>query len=465
MAVGNNGRRINRRTILQGTAGVIVALPFLESLAGGEHASAQLRPGGPTRLFAFSHVQGFAMGDSMPDASYNLPPVLAALEPVKNKVLVLSGIDNRVGGGGHNETQRSQFTAKPAYGSDEYSTSIFAAGPSIDEVIANRIANGGARRRLDLAIRYGSVDPVDSIFFWHGDADAVTHIGDPHEAFRRVFGAAPGGMPEPQIDLLRLRRRSVLDTVLGHFNGLRSRVSVADRDRLDQHADKIRQLEQALDDMPMLSNLASCEDRPALPDVSDPSSVVPQISNALVDIAVLATACGVSDVTTMMLNEARYEWLGSTLIDEQIAAWENRYHILYHEFCDGGNNGAPRDVINLVNAWNVSLFARYLRGLDAIMEADGSTALDHTLAIYIPEFGNGGGHASGNLPVILAGNLADVPMGRYLKLESNAESSYASGGSKPHNQVLVSVLNAFGDTTDSFGDYPSGIARGPLTDL
>ena len=222
----------------------------------------------------------------------------------------------------------------PSYGSNMYFDNIFSSGPSVDQVIADRIAMGGPPRRLDLADLQGSrdrLDPIDSPFFWHGDADAVTHTTDPHAAFAQVFGST-GPDPDPEIGRLLLRRQSVLDSVLDQFTSLSARVSADDRRRLDQHAEKVRQLERSLGDMPTIRTLASCMDRPALPDVSDPRAVVPEISEALIDIAVLASACGLADVTTMVLFEGRYDWLNDPLVDAEIAASDNRYHLLFHKF-------------------------------------------------------------------------------------------------------------------------------------
>ncbi len=456
---------MNRRMVLKGGAGIAVALPFLTS-AQSRTAHAQLRDGGPRRLFVMSHGQGWVMGDSMPDASFQLPEVLRDLEPIKSKLLVLSGIDNRVGGGGHNPTQRSQFSAMPAYGANKYFENIFSSGPSIDQVVAKRIAAGGSLKTLNLASQQGRrdrLDPVDSPFFWHDDADAVTHMTDPRVAFTKVFGDDEGGVdPQPAIDRLQVRRRSVLDTVLGQFKALNARVSVEDRRRLEQHADKIRQLEKSMAETPGIRDLSNCRDRPQIADVSDPKAVV-EVVNALVDIAVLGTACGVADVATMVLFEGSYDWLQNSLVDQEIASSEHRYHILFHKFSDSRDNGRPRQATNIVNKWHVSRFARFVAGLDAIDEGDGTTALDHTLAVMIPEFGNGRGHGSGNLPCLLAGNFGDVPMGRYLAFTDDLEGGR---GTQTTNQLHVSILNAFGDPTDRFGDYSDdGIPRGPLTGL
>jgi hypothetical protein len=175
----------------------------------------------------------------------------------------------------------------------------------------------------------------------------------------------------------------------------------------------------------------------------------------------------VSDVVTTLFWEGQYAWLNSALVNEEIAAAEGRYHLLFHKFGDGRDFGRPREAVNVVNRWYASLFTRYLQGLDAITESDGSTALDHTLAVWVPEFGNGAGHAPGNLPAVVAGNFAGVPMGRFIGFADDLDSSYGGDPrSQATHQLLVSILNAFGDTTDGFGDYSlANVPRGGLVGL
>src|SRR5262249_12429707 len=83
----------SRRAVLRG-AGVSVALPFLESLVprGARGAAAVTK-----RFLAYFVPNGIHMPAWTPAAeggTYTLPPILASLAPVRQKVLVLTGLAN-----------------------------------------------------------------------------------------------------------------------------------------------------------------------------------------------------------------------------------------------------------------------------------------------------------------------------------------------------------------------------------
>ena len=98
-------KAISRRTVLRGV-GTTLALPLLEAMAPlAASASGQERA--PLRaLFVF--VPGGVNVDMWTPqgegAGYRFSPTLSALEPVRQDVLVLTGLDNRrgeTGGNGH----------------------------------------------------------------------------------------------------------------------------------------------------------------------------------------------------------------------------------------------------------------------------------------------------------------------------------------------------------------------------
>ena len=79
---------MNRRTFLRG-AGAAIALPWLESLA---HAQAPIQ-----RLVVFYVPNGIPRADWIPSATgrdFPLPPALLPLAPIRENVLVLSGLAN-----------------------------------------------------------------------------------------------------------------------------------------------------------------------------------------------------------------------------------------------------------------------------------------------------------------------------------------------------------------------------------
>ena len=84
-------KTISRRTLLRG-AGAAVALPWLESMSFGQSKPA---PRPPVRLAYFYVPNGVVMANWRPAEAgelKELPSIHKALEPVKDKVLLLSDL-------------------------------------------------------------------------------------------------------------------------------------------------------------------------------------------------------------------------------------------------------------------------------------------------------------------------------------------------------------------------------------
>jgi hypothetical protein len=80
--------------------------------------------------------------------------------------------------------------------------------------------------------------------------------------------------------------------------------------------------------------------------------------------------------------------------------------------------------------------------------------LDNTVLLWGNELGKGNTHTYKDIPwMILGGAGGSLRMGRYLQYQS-----------APHNNLLTSILNAFGYAdVKNFGDLTVG--TGPLTNL
>jgi hypothetical protein len=95
----------------------------------------------------------------------------------------------------------------------------------------------------------------------------------------------------------------------------------------------------------------------------------------------------------------------------------------------------------------------YLCGkLDAIPEGEG-TLLDNTVVLWINELGRGNSHSRNNIPIVMAGSAGGYfRTGRFLQYDET-----------PHNNLLVSLLNAFGISDTTFGNPQ--YCTGPLAEL
>src|SRR5690349_21205423 len=110
----------SRRAVLKGAGGVALGLPLLEMTSGKAYAG----PDSPKRLVLVTVGHSVTVTKNvdswLPTGDFaNLSPVLQPLMPHRDKLLLLSGIDNRVGAmgvttsDGHNLNSRTFLTCMP----------------------------------------------------------------------------------------------------------------------------------------------------------------------------------------------------------------------------------------------------------------------------------------------------------------------------------------------------------------
>ena len=82
----------------------------------------------------------------------------------------------------------------------------------------------------------------------------------------------------------------------------------------------------------------------------------------------------------------------------------------------------------------------------------GHTLLDESVVFFGSEIQAPPGHRKTNTPFLLAGGGGGLRTGRWLEHDG-----------LPHNNLLVSILNLFGDPRATFGDLQ--FCTGPLVNL
>lgn len=457
-----------RRRFLKGGA-ALLALPFLESLTDPKPSFAWTpQPGMPKRLVTFFHGHGLIMEAFVPGANMSLGPILQPIADVGlvNKSLVITGLNMKTEGG-HAGTP-SLFACTPMV-ADQYGIT-HSTTPSVDHVIARHMQDGGLARRLDLAVSMNSTNPDSNGLgddgehvFWSGDDAHIPSIIKPQLAFDTVFPNGPpdDSEPVPTVDYLSLRRRSVLDGVLADFNRLQGRVSASDRARLEEHAARIREVEQSLGGGDIGPVPMACSNGL---DVTLAGLDHRGVAEAQIDILAHAIACNVFDVGTFRvadLEENAWGHVSHPNLAETFAG-EN-YHGAWHRASDQGLATA-RAAFTAINTWYGTLFARLLQKLDQIDEGEG-TALDNTMVIWACDFGHGGGHSSDNFGVVIAGHAGGAALGRHVNYASDPTSPYGADSQPGNHNLAVTMTNAFGIPGDTFGDYSNVIEPvqpGPL---
>ena len=407
-------KALPRRTILRGI-GATVALPLLDSMVPACTALAK-SPARPTKRFGVVYVpNGIVMNRWTPTSEgsgFEFTPTLKPLESFRERLLVVSGLDNTAsklrpgGGGGAHARPGAAFLS----GCDPVATTGTARlelGVSMDQILAGEIGRQTPVPSLELSLEGDGAltcDPGFSCAYlnisWRNEHIPMPMETDPRVVFERLFGDS--GSTDPSVRLARMRRsRSILDSVADKVNSLRSQLASSDRAKLHEYLDSVREVERRI-------QVGEERGVTELPAIDSPEGIpfsYEDHARLMFDLQVLAYQSDLTRVNTFMVGR---ELSGATY--PQIGVNDSHHPITHH----AGDEKLIEKVAK-INHYHVSLFAEYLGKLQAVQDGDG-TLLDHVTILYGSGLSEGSRHVHTNLPILVAGGGAgDINSGRHLR--------------------------------------------------
>jgi hypothetical protein len=431
-------KRLSRRTFLRGAGGIALALPLLEAM--------EARADTPQKRFiALFTPNGTLRDDWLPQGTedqFTLSTILAPLAPYQSDVVVISDLDNAAAndpsaaGFPHPRGLAGFLTGTETVLVGGYPT---GGGMSIDQRLVQVMGQDTRFPSVNLGVLARGAD-VWSNMCYSGVGLPVPPQSDPSLAANALF---TGLDADPSVAaLLRARRKSVLDTVLGDLQGLQSRVSSDDRHRLDAHATAIRDIEMRV--TRVTNQSLQCKPT-VVPDginAKDPVNYE-ELATLQTDILVMALQCDLTRVATLQFNEAAshltFSWLNQAV--EQ--------HSMSHAYLAYPEMRAP---LIATYVWYAQRVAYLLGKLQAAPDGTG-TLLDNSLLLWGNELGRPDIHSLQSIPFVLAGGAGGALRGgRFLQYNHDA-----------HNALLVSCLQMMGAPDQSFGNPAFG--SGPLPRL
>lgn len=394
---------LQRRTFLRGVGGVVVALPFLESLAPKKVAHAA--PVAPKRYVSwftfmgslpqYELVQQTPAGLVFPSGS-----VLAPLEKIKHKLTVLRGVNMaslRKSHGpkpGHSPGCAHAFTSAASIEClDQWGQNVFMpvapgqtsvdgkyyphqCSPSIDQAIANRIDTKNVRYKSIVA-GDGS-DHGEPIFYGEG-ADAPQRWWNPKAMFDALF--AEFSASADTVVNLRNARKSVLDAVLADASALDARVSASDRLVLAGHLDAIREVEKSVFAGGSCTVPDKLGDEWNQLDWATGGALGTKSYEQLFKLLALGLKCDLYRVAAMQFS-GRMVGLADIIPDlSSITKNPNRN---VHEFSHATWNEDGVEVWRRIVQWRYQMLADFAADLDSTQEGEG-TVLDNTVILHSNE--------------------------------------------------------------------------------
>jgi len=435
---------IPRRTVLRGL-GATLALPLLERMVPTT-ALARAATTAVTRFCTVYVPNGIVMERWTPETEgtgFAFTPTLKPLEPYREHLLLLSGLDNT---GARSRSGASGAHAKPAgafmTGIEPLPTtgsSSLSLGISMDQIIANTLGQETPLPSLELGLEgadtvngVGTCDVGFSCAYqnrlaWSGPSTPLPVETNPRVVFDRLFGNVDS--TDPVVRRARLRRQnSIIDSVLDKVERLQGDLGRRDRAKLDEYLQSVREIERRIQN-------AEAQGR-ELPLVESPAGIpvsYDEHARLMFDMQTLALQTDTTRVITFQIGR---EQSGATY--PQIGVSDSHHPISHH----GGDKNKIESLAK-INAYHANLFAYFLEKLATTGDGDASL-LDNVITLYGSAISEGNSHDIRNLPILLAGGGAGrIKGGRHVKYPERTQRL---------TNLQLTLLNKLGVATETFGD-------------
>ena len=416
-----------------------MCLPWLESLpVWGSDATAQ-----PPQRFAamfmgngVHQTEWYARGAGKQMEFGNC---LKALEPLKEKVNVISGLFNKNSTGvGIHPGQTGNILS----GVSLQKGAVLKGGISIDQVLAKHFE----KETVQSSIVLGCEQPVTG---YHETNFSMAYSS--HISWRDVTAPVPMEVyPSLAFDSLfanqgSRRLQSILDRVKEHASFLHRQVSHDDRLKIDEYLSSVREVEKRVERLRALKGRA--EDRardkgqPVLtmerPDNGMPESIREHVK-LMCDIVAMALQTDKTRVASLLMcrdiSGLVYPFL-NVRISHHYAS-HNDTEIDYERIC----------------AFYCQQLAYLAQKLQSMPEGE-STVLDNSLLYFVNNMWSGKGHDSTKVPVLTVGSLGGtVETGRVLDYQNRGEEN------RRLCSLYLSIMDRMGVRLDSFGDATNRLA-------
>jgi len=433
---------LSRRTILRG-AGVAMALPWLESLpVFGAEPAADGAPAVPRRFAALfmacginsDHWWAKGSGEAM-----ELGTTLEPLAPLKSKLNVISGLFNKAATGvGIHPGQTGNILSGAAL----QKGAVLRGGITMDQVLANAIGHQTVQPSLVL----GCEQPITGYHETNFSMAYSSHISWQNETSPVPMEVYPALAFDSLLENRGSRRnKSVLDRVMGEAASLSRQVSAADKAKLEEYLQSVREVEQRVGrtraGQIKAENRAAEKSRPLLamprPDNGLPEDIREHM-RLMCDIVALAFQTDKTRVATLLLCRD-ISGLFYPFLDARKA-----HHSASHDDLS--------DEYERISRYYVSQLAYLAQRLDVMPEA-GGTVLDHSCLIFLSNMWSGSKHDSTKLPLVQVGGLGGtIETGRVLDYRDKNDDD------RKLCSLYLSVMDRMGCPLPRFGDAESRLA-------
>ena len=442
-------KSLARRSFLRGL-GATVTLPLLDAMVPA-FAGASTTAAKPAVRTAFVYVPNGIILDRWTPAvegpGFEFAPTMKALEPFRDRLLVLSGlaqVNGRALGDGAGDHARAGATWLTGAHPKKSEFDIHA-GISADQIAARELGKATQLASLELGLESptlaGDCDSGYSCAYtntiaWRSPTTPLPVEINPRAVFERLFG--DGESTDPAVRLAAMKEQgSILDYIRDDVSRLSPGLGARDRNKLDEYLEAIRDIER---------RIQKAEEQNAtvrMPVMDRPSGIPEEFEShakLMIDLQVLAFQADMTRVITFMMARE-----GSNRSYRSIGITDGHHSVTHHQ-----NDPVKIEKVVKINNLHVQMFAYMLDRLRSTPDGDGSL-LDHSMVVYGSSISDGNAHTHHDLPIVLAGGGAgQIEGGRHIRYPKET----------PMNNLLITVLSKAGVPAEKLGD-----STGQLTQL
>ena len=435
-------KHLHRRTFLRGV-GTTLALPFLDAMVPA-FGQTRLSAANPATRMGFVYVpNGIIHAGWTPateGAGFEFNSTMKALEPFRDRTLVLSGLAQINGGalgdgpGDHARAGATWLTGahpKKTEGADIH------AGISADQIAARQFGKQTQFASLEIGVEspslVGGCDSGYSCAYtntisWRNPTVPNPMEVNPRILFERLFGDGDSTDAKSRLESLQ-EQQSILDYVKGGVDRLETKLGSGDRHKLTEYLDAIRDVER---------RIQKAEEQNAsmkIPAMERPVSAPEEFADharLMMDLMLIAYRADLTRVVSFMLARE-----GSNRSYREIGVDDGHHNCTHHQ-----NNPEKIAKTVMINRHHVEQLAYLVNKMNSTPDGDG-TLLDHSMILYGSSLSDGNLHTHFDLPVaLIGGGSGTLKGGRHIRYPKDT----------PLTNLLLTMLDKAGVRTDKLGD-------------
>ena len=350
-----------------------------------------------------------------------MTPSLEPLAGFRKHLNVFTGLDRefRGGTGVHAQAGCCWLTSSPP---TEALDGGFPTNTSLDQLIARQVGRDTLLPSMELSCN-DHTNQKETKYFenisWYGPGYAANVQKNPREVFDRLFGK-----PNPRV-------HSVLDVVLEDAYRLNRKLGGADRAKLAEYLDSVREVEKQIQ---RAETHATANQEPPIKRPHGKPEDRGEYIRLMTDLIAIAFQQDLTRVATLVIDPERWD---TPRMYHGVFDNPQNHHVLTHTKGD-----EAKETLKKIDRFHVAQFAHLIRRLSEISERDGKL-LDNCLLTYGSGMGNGTIHDYNDLPIVTAGGLGGaLRTGRHHKFDNQV----------PVANLWLTVANRAGIEVESLAD-------------